>query len=545
MPEYLRTDRRAPLAYLLACVVIGYSCARLITGIHSGLLLSIGFVLSLAAIVSTRKPAASKVWLLCFAGAGILSFWAYAQIRTPDTPNPQERHLPAREIRLRFKVEQTHSPNPEFASISGVARILNPPPLSRLPKNSQIFFQCHWPPSPLTQLLRGQHIEALGVLTPIPDPPSDGSFDQYLTDRDIYYRFTRISQIQLIQSAAPFEQRLHRYQKRLEQILTLGSPDEPTIAKVYTAILLGQQESLSDAQLEHYRHTGTMHFFAISGLHIGVIASVIAQALLWIRVPRHLGPFIGLPLLLSYVIVTGSEPSAIRAFLMAAFFWGAYAFKRQRGPIPALIASAVLVLLIAPEQLWHLGFQLSYIVVLHILLLGLPLHRWLRDRTQPYRYLPPANLSFRQRLIIRSLDKGLLLFSISFAAWWASVPICATFFGYITPLSVLTNLFLVHLIGLVICTGVLSLSLGLFSLTSLSLWINHAAWPLIELSNLVIHTSLRLPLHVLNTEWMTEPIGYTLICLQILSLYYAHYRDRRPQAIAEDVWDSSNERFSP
>ena len=157
-------------------------------------------------------------------------------------------------------------------------------------------------------------------------------------------------------------------------------------------MLLGRKIELSKAQIERYRMTGTMHFFAISGLHIGVIATVIAQFLLLIRVPRAVAPWIGLPLLYLYVEITGGTPSAIRAFLMAAFFWSSFACQRQRSPFSALMCSAILVLIIDPNQLWSLGFQLSYAVVLSILLFGLPLHQVLTGRCQPYQWLPEHRL---------------------------------------------------------------------------------------------------------------------------------------------------------
>ena len=130
-----------------------------------------------------------------------------------------------------------------------------------------------------------------------------------------------------------------------------------------------------------------MHFFAISGLHIGVIATAIAQFLLLIRIPRKVSPFIGLPLLFLYVQITGASPSAVRAFLMALFFWASFAFVRQRSPLAALAASAVFVLIFQPAQLWSIGFQLSYTVVLSILLFGLPLYETASEKLAPFRYL--------------------------------------------------------------------------------------------------------------------------------------------------------------
>jgi competence protein ComEC len=290
-------------------------------------------------------------------------------------------------------------------------------------------------------------------------------------------------------------------------------------------MLLGRKAELSDDQSDRFRMTGTMHFFAISGLHIGVIATVIAQFLLLIRIPRKVSPFIGLPLLFLYVQITGASPSAVRAFLMALFFWASFAFVRQRSPLAALAASAVFVLIFQPAQLWSIGFQLSYTVVMSILLFGLPLYETASEKLAPFRYLPKANWAPSQHLYAWTQDALLLLFAISFSAWLASAPLSAAFFGYLSPGAILLNMLLVNLAAVAITTGVVSLSLALVGLGSVAGFINHAAWVSIQMMDTLVIGSTQIPGMILHCNGFAEWIAYSIL-VAYFTLLFCLYRIR-------------------
>jgi competence protein ComEC len=280
-------------------------------------------------------------------------------------------------------------------------------------------------------------------------------------------------------------------------------------------MLLGHKSSLTEAQQDRFRMTGAMHLFAISGLHVGVIAAALAQFFSLLRLPRPYVALLALPLLYLYVEITGGMPSAMRAFLMTLFFWLSYTLQRQRNPFAALIASAIVVLLIAPEQLFSLGFQLSYLVVSSILLFGIPLHRILINHIQLYCWLPKRNWTLRQQLIQKTLNSVALLFAISLSAWLASAPISLGYFGYLSLSAVFLNMLLVNLAAIVICTGCLSMGLGLISLTGMAAFINHAAWLVIFGMNSLTHIASILPYSIIYCE--SFPLGMVYL---ISSVYF-------------------------
>lgn len=433
------------------------------------------------------------LWLLAFTASAALGFWSYGTARLPAQPDPKLLSMPPREAVLELKIKRVMQAENSYGKSTGVARVIHATETSRLRENSLIYFRLSPGNTEALNIMRNLTIEATGVLHPIPGQVPADSFEAYLKETGIYYKFVQTSQARVTQAASTFKKLCHETNIKFRNFLRLGEPNEGQLSQIYIAMLLGQKAQLTQDQKNRFRTTGTMHLFAISGLHIGVIATVIWQMLLLCRVPSKITPFLGLPLLYFYVEVTGAAPSAIRAFLMVAFFWASMAVQRQRSPLSALAASAVLVLLIQPSQLWQMGFQLSYLVVISILMFGLPLREKLWPLLQPNKFVPVANWSAFQRTKSSILDKLLLLLVISFSAWLASAPLSAGFFGFIAPYAILVNVLLVNMAALVISSGAIALAVASFGFLQLAAFLNHSAWLGISLMDAIVRLNVELP----------------------------------------------------
>ncbi len=520
MHQQRPTNVRAPLLYLLVGMLSGLLLGQ-VWQPQIGLLISGAFVLG---TLSLQKHQIPWQWALSFLGAATLAFWAYGMVRLPQAPDDSTLELPEREAELVFDVQRIFQAKSRHGSTSGIAVVREAPELSRMQAGASIYFRLK--PSEGTSLAiqRGQWLRTTGVLTPMPtqDAAEERNFQTYLKDIDVHYRFDRNDVISVLKQPSAFDHFCQTMNERFQGFLILGAPDASELPNVYQAMLLGRKAALNKDQSERYRMTGTMHFFAISGLHIGVVATVIAQGLALLRVPRRLSPFIGLPLLYLYVEITGAPPSAVRAFLMALFFWASFAFQRQRSPFAALVASAVFVLLIQPAQLWSVGFQLSYSVVLSILLFGLPLYQILHEHLQPYRWLPQNDWSQLQRAIHWSLDKLALVFAISFSAWLASTPLSAGLFEFIAPGAIALNMLLVNLAALVISGGVIALAAALFYTPWLCGFINHSAWLLISAMDTLVILWTHIPGAILPSKGFPISISYIALSL-FFALLFAHH----------------------
>lgn len=510
---------RAPALLLLVGLIAGLNLAR---EASAPTMLALGAALFLAVLSLLLSRRRSGLWLLSFLAAAILAAWTYGTLRFPAVPEPAQLELPIREAQLHFAVERVMQARNEYGNATGIAHIIEADWTSRLTEDGKIFYRLNLPDTAPFEVLRGAEIKAVGLLTPIPKGADPDSFEGYLKDTGIHYRFERTSELEWTEPPSRFDRFCQQMNERFQDYLRLGAPEEGELDGIYVAMLLGRTAELSDAQTDRFRMTGTMHFFAISGLHIGVIATVLAQFLILVRVPRKLSPFIGLPLLYLYVEITGASPSAVRAFLMTLFFWASFAFTRQRSPLAALAASAVFVLIFKPDQLWSIGFQLSYTVVLSILLLGLPLYEFATERLRPFRYLPKASWTRTQHLYAWAQDALLLLFAISFSAWLASAPLSAAFFGYFSPGAIFLNMLLVNLAALAISSGVISLCFGILGLGSVAGFINHAAWVSIQTMDSLVAWSTGFTGMIVRCEGFAEWLAYASLLVYFTILFWLH-----------------------
>lgn len=524
MASHQYSPTRAPSLFLLAGVVAGFCLAR---ETEAHVWLTLGMALLLCLICIKAASTYRFIWLVCFFAAAMLAAWSYASWRLPSPPDPTGIPLPIREASLHFKVTSVMQARTPYGTASGLGRIIEASKTSGLAAGDRIYFRLKLPQDDSYNLLRGSEIEALGLIETIDPEPEENSFDAYLTETGIFHRFARVSSFEQVHAPGHFEHFCQQMNQRFESYLRLGSPESGDLDRIYIAMLLGQKAELTPEQSERFRASGTMHFFAISGLHIGVIATVLAQFLLLLRVPRKVSPFVGLPLLYLYVEITGASPSAVRAFLMALFFWLGFALCRQRSPLAALAASAVFVLIIAPQQLWSLGFQLSYTVVLSILLFGLPLYQQASERLAPFSHLPPADWTMGHRIYAGSLDALLLVFSVSISAWLASAPLSAAFFGYFSPAAIVLNVLLVNLVAVAIVTGVISLALGTVGLPFFAGFINHAAWLTIEVMDRLVSVGTQIPFSVLATTGFNQGLAYTTLVLYFAVLLRMQQKDAR------------------
>jgi len=160
------------------------------------------------------------------------------------------------------------------------------------------------------------------------------------------------------------------------------------VSNLLAALLLGYRTDLSDDLLQAFSATGTIHVLAVSGMHVGMIFTLLAFGLQWMK-GRHLFLFRLLILLLAiwmYTLLTGFSASILRAAFMISFFLIATTLRRTHNAYNNMAASAFFLLLYDPKYLTDVGFQLSYLAVLGIVWLTPKLNlfskaksKWLRQ----------------------------------------------------------------------------------------------------------------------------------------------------------------------
>ena len=167
-----------------------------------------------------------------------------------------------------------------------------------------------------------------------------------------------------------FFAKLHLVRENLKTILQKYIHDEQAQG-IILAMMLGLKKDLEKEIQDIYLTTGVIHVLAVSGLHVGIIFFMInfILGIFFKRRPRHFAKlFLTLLFLWIYAGLTGFSPSVLRATLMCSIMLLCNFFSTQNQIQSSISISALLLLLLDPQLIYNLGFQLSYSAVIGIVL---------------------------------------------------------------------------------------------------------------------------------------------------------------------------------
>lgn len=329
-----------------------------------------------------------------------------------------------------------------------------------------------------TNMFGGQTVEITGVIAPPSLPVAEGLFDYrtFLRRQGIYFELKADSgtdwQSLSTNNSPPITDRFLDWS---QATLSRGLPDVDEPLKLLWAMTFGWRPALTDEVSAPFMQTGTMHVFAISGLHIALIAGILVAILRAIQIPRFWCGVVIIPLIWFYTAATGWQPSAIRSTLMMTIVIGGWMLKRPGDLLNSLAAAAFIILLFDPLQLFQASFQLSFFVVLSIALFMPPLEKF-RDRLLKTDPLLPQELLPRWQRWTHPVFRVVLTWlAVSFAAWLGSWPLCAYYFHIFSPVTLLANLLIVPLSSLALASNLGSLVCGDW-LPWFTEVFNHSGW---------------------------------------------------------------------
>jgi len=209
-------------------------------------------------------------------------------------------------------------------------------------------------------------------------------------------------------------------------------------------ILIGDRSDLGYGIKEDFIKTGTVHILAISGLHVGLIATLILWLFSMLGLPKKLNLIFTLIFLIFYSFVAGSNPPVIRAVIMFFMFAAGYLINRDSDTLNTLSLAAFLILLWNPKELFDPSFQLSFASVGSIIILAPKIDKLL-------------GLDSKQQKSLLSKMKIYILkcSSVSVAAWLGTSPLISIYFSMVSPVAILANLIVIPMLFLVISVSFL------------------------------------------------------------------------------------------
>ncbi|WP_304966949.1 ComEC/Rec2 family competence protein [Paramuribaculum intestinale] len=140
--------------------------------------------------------------------------------------------------------------------------------------------------------------------------------------------------------------------------------------RLVNILITGDTSDMNQSTRKSFSGAGMAHVLALSGLHVGIIASLLMIALYPLRLcrMRSAASASAIILLWSYAAVTGLSASVTRATVMASVLLMASMLQRRHSPANALCLAAMLIMAFDPTALFTISFQLSFAAVAGILL---------------------------------------------------------------------------------------------------------------------------------------------------------------------------------
>ncbi|MCP3741323.1 DNA internalization-related competence protein ComEC/Rec2 [Rossellomorea sp. BNER] len=271
----------------------------------------------------------------------------------------------------------------------------------------------------------GMECRAAGTLSQPMLNTNENAFNyrQYLQQKEIYW-VLNIEELKIKDCVPPERNLLLELKEwRYNGMKIIKNHFPAEIVGLSQALIFGDRNELSEESLQAYQRLGVIHLLAISGLHVGFLFSLLYFLLVRLGMTKESTQTLLLILLPIYVIITGASPPVIRAAGIVMIVILTKKLQWNWSLLDSLSLSFLVFLLINPQVLFNIGFQLSYIVSFSLMVSSSLLNI-------PYRILQ--------------------LLCVTLISQIVSIPIILYHFFEFSIISLIVNLFYVPLFTFII-----------------------------------------------------------------------------------------------
>lgn len=315
-------------------------------------------------------------------------------------------------------------------------------------------------------------------------PPvfDDFSYKDYLARQGIHslVRFYGNVRILARDQGNPFFAALYDFRNRAHNTITTIFP-EPA-ASLLAGILLGIESGIPRDVRDAFSATNTAHIIAISGFNISIIAGILLQLARRV-VGAKRATFIVIGGLAVYTLLVGASASVVRAAIMGSLTVIALHVNRPNAASNALAVAALVMLAHNPFALFDVGFQLSFLATLGLILFVTPLSAWFEN------FFARLTSNERAQQIVGVLNDS---FIVTLAAQITTTPLIVFTFHRLSIVGLLANFIVLPAQpAVMILGGIATLVAMIFQpLGQLIAWI---AWAFLQFTIGVVQFTASLP----------------------------------------------------
>lgn len=258
--------------------------------------------------------------------------------------------------------------------------------------------------------------------------------------------------------------RLMRFRQKGVEALHNAGLNEEELA-VVSAMVLGDKSSLTKELRETYSVSGASHVLALSGLHLGIIYFLLS--FIFVRMGwRVAGQLFTLPVIWLFAMMVGFSPSIVRAATMLTVYGIVALLGRSAFSLNTLSLAAIVMLVFNPLALWDVGFQLSFMAVLGIIVFFPPFN-------QVFDYVLGKILTKENRIkrVLHRIVSWIFgLAAVSIATQMTTAPLVGYYFGRFPAYFLVTNFVAIPLVTIILYVAALFfLTIAVESLFGMSL----------------------------------------------------------------------------
>ena len=253
----------------------------------------------------------------------------------------------------------------------------------------------------------------------------------------------------------------------------------PLAAGIVDAMVLGEKKYISPVVYDAMVKSGTVHILVVSGFNVGIIAFIFGLLFKIVRIPRKPRYILVVVCLIFYCFISGASTPVIRATVMGIFLILGQLIKREPDITNSLALALLFILIVDPQALFSISFQLSFISVAAIV--------YLYPRIKSFSKVDKIEIKPLKAIIDGSL--------VSFSAWLGTMGLIAYYFKVFSPVTLLANIFIVPMATLITLSGL--------SMVVVSLIFPPLAGPLATTNEILVIMLLKV-----NAFFISLPFAY-------------------------------------
>ena len=289
---------------------------------------------------------------------------------------------------------------------------------------------------------------AEAYLNPTQKPQYDFQFDyqKYLARQNIHYQGFIPNEISFKKKeSVSFADKIK--QKRLDLLFRIDNSSlQPQNKAILKGIILADRTEIDQEIINHFSKTGLIHILAISGSHMAIIFLMILFVLnpIFSVKYRNIPIYISLAAIWGFAIFIDYGNSVVRSCIMITVYYIMIFLQRKPNLLHSLALAGMMILSIDTQQLFDVGFQLSFLAVFGIFWLYKPITN---------NYKPLKN---------RAIRFVLNTFSLSLAAQLTTLPLILFYFHQFSIMSVFINVVSIMVSqGFIIFSFIVSILFGI------------------------------------------------------------------------------------